>query len=195
MLPRLRRFYSKDHFHHVTSRGNWRGDLFRDRRDYEYFLKRLELLHEEYGIEIAAYCLMPNHYHLQIRTKEMHLSKIMARLNKKYADRYNRKYNVSGHLFEKRFFSKPIFDPIGIAEVSSYIHLNPVKARLVDYPEEYEWSSYKFFFKPKSSRPSFLQIDPLLNLFPGETTEQRIKQYCTWVELKSQTLEYDFQSK
>ncbi|MDZ5471858.1 transposase [Bacillus sp. 31A1R] len=183
-MGRAKRIWSPEHFHHVTSRGNWRDYLFRGNRDFMYFLRLLSYIHRNHAIEITSYCLMSNHYHLLLRSKEASLSSIMSRINKSYSDYYNYRYKVTGHLFEKRFFSKPIYDDLGIAEVSRYIHLNPLEASIVEDPQDYPWSSYYFFHNSSSSSPPFLNFQPLLNFFPGQTEEQRKMEYHNWVQHK-----------
>lgn len=184
-LARPRRIISDEHFHHVTSRGNWKYNIFKCERDYYYFLKLLHKFHETNGIEVASYCLMSNHYHLLIRSKETSLSYVMGRINKAYCDYFNYHYNVSGHLYQKRFYSDPVYDELGLAEVSRYIHLNPTEAKMVLEPQDYRWSSFYYLHQKTTSLPTFLDFTPILDLFPGKTYEQRLRQYCGWIQLKT----------
>ena len=94
------REWSPDQYYHVSSRGNRKEPLFLSGEDYSVFLHLLSKIHEKYPIELTSYCLMTNHYHLQIRSPEVSLSKVMALLNKRYAHYFNKKYDKTGHLFE-----------------------------------------------------------------------------------------------
>jgi putative transposase len=116
IIARLKRIWSPEHFHHITKRGNWRGDLYRDEKDFRAFLFILMDVCKDYQVEIISYCLMSNHYHLLLRTQTTSISIIMARINKHYADYYNNRHQVSGHLYEKPFYSKPVYDSFGLLE-------------------------------------------------------------------------------
>jgi putative transposase len=101
----------------------------------------------------------------------------MALINKRYANYYNTKYRLTGHVYEKRFYDKLIEDKDGMLEVSRYIHLNPVEAKMVKKPEYYPWSSYHMFRYPQSVVPSYMKIDSILDYYAG-TTDERKKKYC-----------------
>lgn len=159
-----RREWLPDQFYHVGSRGNRKEPLFLDGTDYSIFLHFLTWIHEKYPFEIAAYCLMTNHYHLQIRSSEVPLSKVMALLNKRYAHYFNKKYDQTGHVFEKRFFSKAIQGEKGMAKVSHYIHYNPVNASIVSQPQLYQWSSYRSYYSDCTPY-SFINKEPILSIF------------------------------
>ncbi|MDQ0269220.1 transposase [Cytobacillus purgationiresistens] len=180
-MARSKRIWSPEHFHHVGNRGNWQMNLFREEQDYFVFLKILQRTYELTKMEICSYCLMSNHYHLLIRTPHVPLSKVMSRINKGYTDYFNRKYEVSGHLFEKRFFSKPVYDDYGLLEVSSYIHLNPVEAQMATNLARYRWSSYHYYHSPYLKHPEFFNPFPLAQSFPGDTIHQKKEVYCKWL--------------
>ena len=130
-MSRRRRVIIPDRFYHIVCRGNRRDPLFRDRNDFIEILHMLEKIYENIPYELVAYCFMTNHFHLQLRSQEASISKVMALLNKRYANYYNTKYRLTGHVFEKRFYSELIEGTTGMLEVSRYIFLNPVKARMV----------------------------------------------------------------
>ncbi|MGN1385415.1 MAG: transposase [Bacillus sp. (in: firmicutes)] len=176
-MPRPPRIWLPNHFYHVVSRGNRRDPLFRSATDYEAFFHILHQVYEKYPFEIACYCLMTNHFHLQIRSKEAPLSKIMALINKRYANYYNTRYKLSGHVYEKRFYDKVIEDRKGMIDVSRYIHLNPLEANMVKKPERYQWSSYLLFYYSIPSPYPFINIHGLLDLFAG-TEQQKRTIYC-----------------
>ncbi|WP_334110667.1 transposase [Anoxybacillus sp.] len=167
-------------FYHIVCRGNRRDPLFKEVNDFRAFLHILEQLHEKIPFEIASYCFMTNHFHLQLRSQHESISKVMALMNKRYANYYNTRYGLTGHVFEKRYFSKMIDDDAGMLEVSRYIHLNPVEARIVHLPEHYRWSSFRFYHQP-SPLPSFMNMDVLLHYFPGTMVEKK-KKYVQFVK-------------
>lgn len=124
-------------------RGNHQQDIFEDKTDYQYFLILLEEIQKRYPFELHGYCLMTNHYHLLIETREKEIWFIMKRLAQLYTYYYNNKYGMTGHLFQGRYRSCIIRDDIYFLQTSRYIHLNPVKAGMVPSPENYQWSSYR----------------------------------------------------
>jgi len=85
---------------------------------------------------------MTNHVHILIATKEKQLGYFIGRVNSMYAKYFNDKYNYIGHLFQDRYFSELIEDDKQMLTTSQYIHLNPVRANMVNLPEDYEWSSF-----------------------------------------------------
>jgi putative transposase len=175
-MGRKRREWIPNYFYHVVCRGNRRDPLFKDDSDFVAFNYILQKVYEKYPFEIASYCLMTNHFHLQIRSKEQPLSKIMSLINKRYANYYNTRYRLTGHVFEKRYYDKVIDSVTGMLEVSRYIHLNPCDAGMVRRPGEYKWSSYRFYIRNgHTSIPHFMNINVLLDYFTGSIEVKRLK--------------------
>ncbi len=152
-MARKKRIWYPGATYHVMSRGNRRTAIFTEPYDYLQFYKFLLEMKERFGFHIHAICLMTNHFHMAIETCHIELWKIMQKLLSIYASYYNHKYHYSGHLFEGRYEAKIIEDERYFLEVSRYIHLNPVKAKMVREPVGYEYSSYKKYVcmdnKPK----------------------------------------------
>ncbi|MBZ9537003.1 transposase, partial [Cytobacillus oceanisediminis] len=94
------------------------------------------------------------------------------------ANYYNTKYRLTGHVFEKRFYDKVIENKEGMLEVSRYIHLNPVEARMVKLAEYYPWSSYQYY-KKDSTVPCFMNVNFLLDYYEGTPTQKREKYCCS----------------
>lgn len=128
--------------YHITSRGNEKKAVFKDRRDHELFLEILNQVKRRYHWLCHAYCLMDTHYHLLIETPDGNLSLGMRQLNGVYTQAYNKKRNRCGHLFQGRFKAILIQKDSHLLEVSRYIVLNPVRASIVKSPEDWVWSSY-----------------------------------------------------
>ncbi|WP_203364585.1 transposase [Bacillus sp. REN10] len=181
-MPRKRRTWIPEKFYHIVSRGNRRDPLFYCSEDFEAFFHILHQLHETHSFELASYCLMTNHFHLQLRSTKQPISKVMSLLNKRFANYFNTRYNVSGHVFEKRFFAEVIYDYEEMLRVSRYIHLNPVAAHMVDRPELYPWSSYSFYHAAASDEqmPPYMNLDPILVGYSGTQKEQE-QQYCEMI--------------
>lgn len=128
--------------YHITSRGNERKKIFLNDADRKKILGILEDYHDRYGILIHSYVLMDNHYHLILETPKGNLLKVMHGLNGGYTGYFNRKYGRTGHLFQGRYKGIIIDKDSYLIPLSRYIHLNPVRARIAERPEQYRWSSY-----------------------------------------------------
>lgn len=132
-------------YYHVTSRGNERGKIFFNNEDYDKFKHYLKGASEKFGIILHAYVLMGNHYHLLIETPQANLSRAMHYINGSYTTYINIKKKRSGHLFQGRYKAIVVDRDSYLLELSRYIHLNPVRARMVQRPELYPYSSYNDF--------------------------------------------------
>ncbi|MBW2065942.1 MAG: transposase [Deltaproteobacteria bacterium] len=128
-------------YYHVMSRGNNQERIYEDDTDREKFLEYLGKASERFSIIIYTYCLMNTHYHLLVQTPEANLSLAMQWLNVSYATYLNRKRGRYGHLFQGRFKALLIDADGYLTHLSRYIHLNPVRAKMVSLPAEYPWSS------------------------------------------------------
>lgn len=172
-MARKKRIWDPESFCHIVTRGNRRDVLFYEENDFKVFLRILQEIHNKISFELTSYCLMTNHIHLLMRSREISISKVMSLINKRYADYYNTKYNFTGHVFENRFFDKIIGTPAGVLDISRYIHMNPVKADIVTSPEKYKWSSYRYYMNTVNS--PLLFMDAILDYFPGNISEKREK--------------------
>ncbi len=167
-------------FYHVINHGNSQEKLFKSSRDHEKFLQYLEKAAERFAVIVHTYCLMGNHYHLLLETAEPNLSVTMQWLNVSYATYFNRKHRRKGHLFQGRFKAILIDAENYLKHLSRYIHLNPVRAKIIDTPEQYRWSSYSAFIGKQKS-PKFLKTDWLLSIFGSNPKEAR-KNYKEFIE-------------
>ncbi len=129
--------------YHITNRGNDKKAVFKDDQDRETFLKILAFVNKRYHWLCHAYCLMDNHYHLMIETPDGNLSLGMRQLNGVYTQARNKRYNKTGHLFQGRYKAILIQKDTHLLEVCRYVVLNPVRARMVEKPEDWRWSSYR----------------------------------------------------
>ena len=138
-------------WYHVTSRGNERRDIFSDDADRCRWLEILGESASIYGVEIHAYVLMSNHFHLVVHTPQANLNRFMQRFNTTYTVYFNRRHSRSGHLFQGRYKALLVDADSYLLELSRYVHLNPVRVkrnaslRLSEKREvlqRYQWSSY-----------------------------------------------------
>lgn len=133
-----------EHVYHVLTRGNNRQDVFRDEEDFRKYLELLFRYKEEYGFKLYHYVLMTNHVHLVLEPSEGvgTLSEIMKGINFAYAQHYKCKYSHTGHFWQDRYKSIIISKDDYLLSCGSYVELNPVRAKMVEDPKEYVWSSY-----------------------------------------------------
>lgn len=167
-------------YHHVTARGVARMRIFFDDADRAAFLKRLAELPYRWGLRIHAYCLMANHYHLEVETPEPNLSRGLQWLNHRYASFINWRHQRVGHLFQGRFKSALVEADTHLHLLSRYIHMNPVRAGLCKAPADYDWSSYRAYVGYVRS-PVWLETEETLRRFGGSRAEQ-LRRYRKFVE-------------
>ncbi len=141
-MARPLRIEFENAWYHVMNRGASRCATFFKDGHYDVFLKLLGESTCMFGIEIHAYCLMGNHYHLLIRTPFANLSRAMRHIDGVYTQRFNRLERRDGSLFRGRYKAIVIDADNYLVAVSRYIHRNPVEAKLVTDPASYHWSSY-----------------------------------------------------
>ncbi|WP_220486021.1 transposase, partial [Psychromonas sp. SR45-3] len=148
--------------------------------DFEIFLNLLNTVCSRYNWVIHAYCLMDNHYHLLVETPDANLSKGMRQLNGVFTQSINRKYGRVGHLFQGRYKAILVDKAAYLLELCRYIILNPVRAKMVDTPDEWLWSSWHCMVGKQAS-PNWLATDALLNYFDKERSVA-IAEYIHFVE-------------
>ena len=185
--------------YHVTARGNERKVIYRDDRDRFHFLDLLGEMVEGYGVQVHAYVLMDNHFHLLLQTPEANLSRAVHWLNVSYGVWFNRRHNRVGHLFQGRFKALVVEDDAGWQEVARYLHLNPVRvaalqldkrqraaarmglpsapapqliAQRLNVLREYRWSSYRAY-AGYGGAPPWLHLEPVCRLSGGRTRQEQ----------------------
>ena len=127
----------------MYNRGNNRQTIFFERENYIYFLRLVRQHVIARNIEILAYCLMPNHYHLLVHLQETDLSEGMKRLSLAYTKAINKRFERVGSLFQGRFQTILVEEQTYLVHLVKYIHLNPVKAGFVEFARDWEFSSYQ----------------------------------------------------
>ncbi|MCE0721879.1 transposase [Legionella resiliens] len=165
--------------YHITSRGDGQERIYISDEDRNLFLDTLSEICLRCTWVCYAYCLMDNHYHLLIETPAGNLSKGMQLLNGVYTQKFNRIHNRVGHVFQGRFKAILVDKDIYFLELSRYIVLNPVRAKMVASPHEWKWSSYLATIL-KESKPNWLYVDKILCLF-SEDVPSAIRKYQEFV--------------
>ncbi|MCH5210577.1 MAG: transposase [Oscillospiraceae bacterium] len=155
-MPRKARVKSESGVYHIMLRGINQQLIFEEKEDYLRFIETLEKYKAISEYKIFAYCLMPNHIHLLIKTEKEDLDLIIKRIAGSYVYWYNWTYHRIGHLFQDRYKSEPIEDDSYFLTVLRYIHQNPLKAGIVKEIEEYEFSSYNDYI---GNRSELIDID------------------------------------
>ena len=150
--------------YHVFSRGNEQRDIYRDSEDRLSFMDSLGEMSERFEIDIFAYVLMNNHYHILLRTNRANLSKSMQWLGATYTRRFNNRHKRSGHLFQGRFKNIIVQNDAYLMQLSCYIHRNPLRAKMVKRLVDYKWSSYPAYAYGKS-HSKWLNLDIILSQF------------------------------
>lgn len=167
-------------FYHVIQRGIERRSIFTSDIDREKFFSYLNASFLAYKSVIHTYVLMNNHYHLILETPQANLSKVMHYINTSYAAYYNTKHKRAGHLYQGRFKAILVDKDEYLHHLSCYIHLNPVRAGIVKFPEEYRYSSYNYFISNNKPPPWF---NPclILSMFDNKTVKAKrlYKQFVT----------------
>jgi putative transposase len=179
-MTRLARVVAPGYPHHITQRGNRRQPTFFDENDYKLYLSLLQDECEKAGVQVWAYCLMPNHVHLIVVPEvQESLSKAVGQTHRKYTLAINEKMGWRGYLWQGRFASFPMDETYFLA-ATRYVELNPVKANLVQFPGEYEWSSARFHLK-MCDNPFLLQsplremIDDWANFLSAGQDEELVQ--------------------
>jgi len=164
--------------YHVMSRGNERRAMVRDDADRQRRLDWLERTVETYGWRLHAFVLMANHEHLFVETPEPNLSAGMHLLNSSYTGYFNLRHRRAGHLFQGRFKAHLIEQEGYFTELSRYLHLNPIRARLVERPEQWRWSSYAGYRRRRAAL-GWITYERVLGEFGGGPEARR--RYCRFV--------------
>ncbi len=170
---------------HITQRAPGKAPLFIEDGDYLYMLKLIKEEVAEYNLFVLAFVLMTNHIHLLIRQNEKNLSTALQILFARYAVYFNKKYNRKGHVFCGRFRQAACFNDYYLLAASIYIHLNPVRAHIVEDYKHYRWSSWRLYCQ-KITAPTFVNWKFILKMLNKDFSLSR-KRYR---ELLDESMNY-----
>jgi putative transposase len=142
-MPRISRAVAVGYPHHITQRGNYRQAVFAEADDYAHYRELLRQYAQRHGLEIWAYCLMPNHVHIVgVPGADDSMSSVFRAVHMLYSQYRNRKAKAVGHLWQGRYYSCALDEPHVRAAVR-YVETNPVRSGLASLAEDYPWSSAK----------------------------------------------------
>ena len=181
-MPRQGRINIEGGIYHVIQRGLERRELFKDNADREEFVRRLAEGLKATEAKCLGWALMPNHFHLLIRTGVRPLSDLMRRLLTGYAIYFNRKYKRSGYLYQNRYKSILCQEDAYLLELVRYIHLNPLRAKIVKDMHQlnkYKWSGHSVIVGENTAQ--WQSIGEILEYFSNRKSEA-IKKYVNFVE-------------
>jgi REP element-mobilizing transposase RayT len=166
-MPRPQRTDVDDGWHHVMNRGVDRADVFLDDNDRVQFGHRLAEIHERFGVETHAYCLMDNHYHLLLHCPFGGLSRAMQLVGSVYTRHVNDRVGRDGPLFRGRFHSRLITTDAHLVTAVRYIHRNALDLSGVDRVDAYRWSSHRTYLGHRTP-PPWMFTSTVLAHFAGD---------------------------
>jgi putative transposase len=169
-MSRPLRIQYPDAWYHVMNRGRRGESVFLDGQDYTMFVELLKEIVDMYKVKVAAYCLIPSHYHLLMQTPGGDLARCMRHLNGIYTQRFNRAHHCDGQLFRGRYKSILVDADSYLLELVRYIHRNPLEAGLVKELSKYSWSSHKGYLS-NAKKWNWLHKSFILSLFSKDRKE------------------------
>jgi putative transposase len=167
---------------HVYNRGHNRDDIFFERENYLFFLQRLREHVTTNHARIAAYVLMPNHFHLLLQPLTDGVSAAMQRFSISYTKAINKRHGRVGTLFQGAFRAKPVDEEIYLVHLSRYLHLNPIRARIETHPRDWEFSSYREYCGLRAG--TLPDLEPIRRYFTsqGHQRSEFVSAYQAFVD-------------
>lgn len=166
-MGRRRRGDNDEGWFHVMNRGVDRQQVFFADSDRVDFERLLGVGHQRFGVEVHAYCLMTNHFHLLLRCPSGGLSSYMHDIGSAFTRHVNDRIGRDGPLFRGRFRSLPVDTDSYVRCAVRYIHRNPLEIPTVEHIDAYPWSSHRVYLKCRR-RPVWLRTDVVLDMFDGD---------------------------
>lgn len=176
-MARLPRLDGPGLTHHVIHRGNNRQRIFHESADYARYVDLLEEGVARFGHEVLAFCLMPNHVHLVIRTRDVPLSDVVQNAAFRFAAWSNRRLGRVGHVFQGRFRSFLVTRDAYLLALVRYVHQNPVRAGLVASPDQHAWNSHREYLG--RGRFPWVRTAPVLTMFDSDPRVAR-RRFLEW---------------
>jgi len=183
-MPRQPRLHVPGGLYHVILRGNNRQAIFFDSDDRHRWESLIEVGLDRYLHRIHAYCWMTNHVHMAIQCHERPLSGFVRFIASQYSRATNKKMCRTGHLFERRHRAILVQADSYLLELIRYIHLNPIRAGMVEAIEDYPWCSHHAYLSGNS--PAWLTLDWALSAF-GDSLHDARRQYARFVQTECPT--------
>ena len=178
-MARKPRLHLAGGLYHVMLRGNNGKNIFFDNEDREYLEKLVAEGVKRFDHKILAYCWMSNHIHLAIEVNKIPLSKIIQNLSFRYTRYVNKKRKQIGHLFQGRYKAILVEKDSYLLELVRYIHLNPIRAKVVRNLSDYKWSSHGVYLEKEQN--TWIQSDKVLSIF-SKNKKIASKQYVKFLK-------------
>lgn len=178
-MSRPLRIEYPDAWYHVMNRGRRSEKIFLNRKDYQLFTELMIEACELWDVNISAFSLMPNHYHLLVNTPNGNLSRFMRHINGVYTQRFNKNHKLEGQLFKGRFKSILVDGDNYLIQLVGYIHRNPLRAKIVENIDCFEWSSHQGYISG-SKDWDWLYKDFILSILSGNKNNW-IKEYRNFI--------------
>ena len=178
---------------HVTSRGDRREAIYRDDLDRVAQLEVIAQAMDRFDATVLAYCLMGNHFHLVLHTREANLSRLMRHVNGVYTQHFNRRHGLAGHVFQGRFKAILVDRDAYLLALCRYVERNPVAAKLVAAAADWPWSSYRAHVC-QSPTPDWLDSDGLHRYLLGKpvaSAQDRRRAALSYAELVTKAQQND----
>ena len=179
-MARALRLSFENAFYHITARGIRKENIFYSDKDKKVFLDKMNETFEKYSFVCYAYCLMDNHYHLFIKTPFANISEGMHYLNTSYTNWFKARHKLTGSIFQGRYKSILVDADSYALVLSSYIHLNPLRARMVENIEDYSFSSFLDYVGKRSSLVKRLDMSLILGMLSNDMGESQ-KRYQQFI--------------
>jgi putative transposase len=179
-MARNRRYFVENLSHHIIHRGNNRVAIFRESQDYERYYLVLERASSVCGVAVHAFAFMSNHVHLIVTPETEHaVPRLMQKMGARYVPYFNRRYARTGTLWEGRYKSFPIDTDEYFLTCIRYVELNPVRAGVVETPEQYQWSSHRTH--AWGAKSSLIQVHAVMQTLGRDDAERQSKyrEFCS----------------
>jgi len=174
-MARALRLSFENAFYHITARGIRKENIFYSDKDKKVFMDKINETFDKYSFVLHAYCLMDNHYHLFIKTPFANISQGMHYLNTSYANWFKAKHKLIGAIFQGRYKSILVDKDSYALVLSAYIHLNPLRAGMVENIEDYPFSSFLDYIGKRNPFIKGLDMSLILNKFSNNPEEAKMK--------------------
>ncbi|MEF9941736.1 MAG: transposase [Lachnospiraceae bacterium] len=175
-MPRAARKESATKVYHIIARGLNKEAIFQQDREKKRFLKLMQVYIGEFNIELYGFCVMPNHVHLLLKSELSELSIFLAKVLASYAHYYNYKHKRIGYVFQDRYKSQCVENEEYFWHCLRYIHLNPVKAKLISNIDQYPYSSFIEYFR---KTPRYIHIKAITMFLSKFKTKLQFLQFHT----------------
>jgi REP-associated tyrosine transposase len=174
------------HYYHLYNRGNNRGPIFFQQENYAFFLRQLREHVVAKDAQVIAYVLMPNHYHLLVQAATDDLSHAMQLFGISYTKAINKRFERVGALFQGAFRAKEVDQDEYLLHLSRYIHLNPVRAGLVQQPQQWLFSSYSDYIGQRNGTlpRSAVVLGQFAVKAPASQTSEVLETSEVWAEAR-----------